>query len=342
MKKILHVVDSLERGGQETFLLDLAITQKKMGYKVEIICIFTGGILIEKAEQNDISVVALTECKYKILGLKKAIDNFKPDVIHTHNRAPAFITLLAKFTYFHKIVNTRHGNGVRGLYWTIAAFFIKKIINVSEDLYQESNFLNRKCLSYKNVVIKNGIVIPTIISNNNNLGRLIIVGRLNSVKNHSLALHIIKECLNQNLPVTLDIVGDGPEYSFIQFEIKSLALEGHVNLLGDRNDVNDLLSHSDLFLLTSLSEGHSIALLEACATGLPAIVSNVGGNSEIVQNNVSGFINELDDVDGFVKNIKILILDRNRRYEMSKSAREWSLENASMESCAKEYLKIYP
>jgi glycosyltransferase involved in cell wall biosynthesis len=345
MKKILHVVDSLDRGGQETFLLDLAITQKSMDYTVLIVCLFKGGILVEKAKENGITVNVVNKPESSTIKMlsyfRKLITGFLPDTIHTHNRRPLIMTILAAPHYARKTINTRHGNGVRGLYWSAAAIFSKGIINVSDDLFQQSNWLNRVLLKAKNSVIKNGILINDKISTGNNIGKILIVGRLNPVKNHLFALQIIQECVHQGLPVSLDVIGDGPCKQDIEKQITTLGLQQSVTLLGDRNDVQELLAKADLFLLTSFSEGHSIALLEACAAGLPAVVSNVGGNGEIIQNGLTGYVRELDSITSIVNDIKNLISDRSLRKKMSGATRQWVTENASMEKCAREYSKVY-
>lgn len=345
MKKILHVVDSLERGGQETFLLDLAITQKTMGYMVMIVCLFKSGILAEKAKENGIAVSILNNPTSSILKrlsyFRKIITNFTPDTIHTHNRRPLIMTMLAAPQHGRKTINTRHGNGVRGLYWSVAAMFAKSIINVSDDLFQQSNWLNRVLLKNRNNVIKNGILITDNVSTGNNIGKILIVGRLNPVKNHSLALQIVKKCISQGLPISLNIIGDGPCKTDIENQIAALDLQNYVTLMGDRNDVQELLANADLFLLTSFSEGHSIALLEACAAGLPAIVSNVGGNGEIIKDGITGYVKDLNDTTSFVSSINNLITDRDLRAKMSDSTRKWVVDNASMEKCANDYSKVY-
>jgi len=345
MKKVLHIVDSLERGGQETFLLDLAITQQNMGCLVEIVCLYKGGILAEKAKKNGITVAIINKPKSslikKLAYLRKIIVEFTPDIIHSHNRRPLIMTILAAPQYARKTINTRHGNGVRGLYWSLAALFAKRIVNVSDDLFQQSNWFNRALLKNKNTVIKNGILINNKVSTGNEVGKILIVGRLNPVKNHLLALQIIKECISQEIPVSLDVIGDGPCKKDIDKKIEELDLGQYVTLLGDRNDVQELLTKADLFLLTSFSEGHSIALLEACAAGLPAIVTNVGGNGEIIQHGSTGYVMELSNIASMVDSIKRLVSDRDLRAGMSTATREWVIENASMENCAREYSTTY-
>lgn len=343
--KIVHIVDSLDRGGQETFLVNLAIEQKKSGHEVIIISFKEEGVLANVAINNGIDVKALSTSTDSILStikaLKGIINRIEPDIIHTHNRRPLFFTFFAVPTERKKIINTRHGNGVRGLYWSLAAIFSNKIINVSDDLFSASNWLNRELLKNKNQVIKNGILIGDKVSNGQSIGQLIMVGRLNQIKNHLLALKVVKQCLLQGVDVSLKIVGDGEEKQSIEEEIKKLGIEKNVSLMGDRSDVNDLLLESDIFVMTSLSEGHSIALLEACAAGIPAVVSKVGGNGEIVQDEKTGFVLELDDIDGFVDAIVTLTKDREVWAEMSVLTRQWVNENASMHSCAENYYDAY-
>ena len=345
MKKIVHIVDSMERGGQEAFILDLTSEQKKMGFDTSVICLYQKGILAEKAESIGIKLISLDGIRLSkkqiIRLLSQHLLKNKYDAIHTHNRQPLFFSILAAPSLRSKIVNTRHGNGVRGIYWTLAALFCKKIVNVSADLFEQSNWINRVLLKHKNEVIKNGINIQKAISTGANIGNLIIVGRLNPVKNHKLALNILKKCLDRGMHVKLTIVGDGQERKTVETEIERLNLQNNVDLLGDRSDVNQLLLNADIFLLTSFSEGHSIALLEASGAGLPSIVTNVGGNAEIVQQNITGWSININDVDMFVDKIQTLINDRDLRYQMSKQAKVWVLNNASITSCAKQYENIY-
>lgn len=343
--KIVHVVDSLDRGGQETFLVNLSIEQKKSGHSVNILCFKEQGVLAEYAERYGVNVHVILSHKnstFEVINkLSQLLKELSPNIIHTHNRRPLFLSLLAAPLCARKIINTRHGNGVRGLYWSLAACFVKEIINVSDDLLIKSNWVNRVLLRYKNKVIKNGILIGDTASRGEFKGKLIMVGRLNHVKNHVLALEVIKQCLLEGIDVSLNIVGEGEERHLIENKIKELNISPNVNLLGDRSDVENLLLEADIFLMTSLSEGHSIALLEACVIGLPAVVSNVGGNGEIVEHKRTGFVVELNDANGFVKAIKFLVENRNTWEDMSLLARKWAINNASINKSMTEYLDIY-
>src|SRR6202008_411602 len=77
----------------------------------------------------------------------------------------------------------------------------------------------------------------------------------------------------------LDLVGDGPDRADLETFCDELELRGHVNFLGFRDDVHELLGQAELFILSSLTEGISLTLLEAAASGLPIVATSVGGNA---------------------------------------------------------------
>ena len=107
----------------------------------------------------------------------------------------------------------------------------------------------------------------------------------------------------------------------LQSFISAESLGEQVELLGNRGDVLRIISSFDLFIMTSLWEGFSIALLEAMATGLPIIATNVGGNPEVIENLDSGIIVSPGDTDGIVKAIIMLINDDDLRQKIGNNAR---------------------
>ena len=110
--------------------------------------------------------------------------------------------------------------------------------------------------------------------------RLIAVGRLKAPKDF---LTLIRACALL-APGSFEalIVGDGPDRAAIEAEIGRLGLEGSVRLAGERADVPELLADSDVFVLSSRSEGLPVSVLEAMAAGLPVVASRVGGLEELV------------------------------------------------------------
>ena len=110
----------------------------------------------------------------------------------------------------------------------------------------------------------------------------LLVGRLVEVKNHERLLRAFAQVVSKRPQATLSIVGEGPLRERLQVLLKNAGLESRVKLLGFRADVREQLLASDAFLLPSLAEGCSISLIEAMATGVPVLGSDVPGIREVM------------------------------------------------------------
>jgi L-malate glycosyltransferase len=124
---------------------------------------------------------------------------------------------------------------------------------------------------------------------------IIMVARLEKVKDHVTAFKALRHVLEKNQRVQLLLVGDGREKEFLVNESKKLNLDGHIKFLGHRNDVMELYPLSDLCLLTSLSESFPLALLEAARAGIPSITTDVGGVRKMIPSPEYGWICRVGD-----------------------------------------------
>ena len=98
---------------------------------------------------------------------------------------------------------------------------------------------------------------------------------------------------------------------------KRLGIENQIHFLGYRNDIKELLQAVDIFLFTSLQEGLARSLMEAMASGLPCIVSNIRGNVDLLEDGRGGFLVPIDEVDAIADKIRILLSDEGLRKKMS-------------------------
>lgn len=128
--------------------------------------------------------------------------------------------------------------------------------------------------------------------------RVVGVGSLNWIKNYEHALLALRRAIDAGADIRLDLVGDGPDRSHLQFAIDDLELGERVRLLGRRtpDEVAEILRRSDVFLHTSCSEGISNAVLEAMATALPVVTTDAGGMREAVRDGIDGFVVPVRDV----------------------------------------------
>ena len=132
---------------------------------------------------------------------------------------------------------------------------------------------------------------------------LISMGDLIKRKNYAIAIEAIAKV--KNIRVHYFICGNGPEEANLRELTKKLGVEKQVHFLGYRSDIKELLKASDAFLFTSKQEGLARSLMEAMASGLPCIVSKIRGNTDLVSNNINGYL--CDNVNEYADSITKLV-----------------------------------
>ena len=219
---------------------------------------------------------------------------------------------------------------------------VKKIITVSDSI-QEYILSDIGLMPEKLVTIHNGIK-PLSVKRSSETGpglRLITVGRLADIKNHRMMLDAVKLVKKEDIAVQLTIVGDGPKRLFLTNYAQRLGIGGNVRFLGFRSDIDSLLAEHDAFVLSSDYEGISIALLEAMSLAKPAIATNVGGISEMIQNGYSGLIVEKGDSRSFADAIIKLALSRDTCLELGNNALQYFNSKFHEDIVIGEYNKLY-
>jgi glycosyltransferase involved in cell wall biosynthesis len=360
---ILHVVDSLEVGGLERTVVRLANSQKRAGHSVTIATVFRNGSLTDALNDSTISVHCLEKRGgFDLSAIRKLREICKNnvDIIHTHNPLPHYYATLASLGIDLHRISTRHDMGLhlkRKRMEDLYQLALKKthaVVLVCEAARERFVF---ESLVPENLasVVYNGIE-PTktperkVNSDKQARKRLQLpedgiligsVGRLNVVKDYETLIRAFS-LLSQSAPQTsLVIAGDGPERKTLENLIKDLNIEERVKLLGERNDIDQLLSHFDVFALTSKTEGFSVALVEAAWAGLPIVATAVGGNQEIVENGRTGFLVPVGDICAVAEKLHVLVSDRELHQNASRLIRAKAEENWSLESMANNYDTIY-
>jgi glycosyltransferase involved in cell wall biosynthesis len=129
------------------------------------------------------------------------------------------------------------------------------------------------------------------------------IARFDPIKNHTMMLKSFSQVLKQQPNTTLIIVGDGENRANIVDCIVSLGIGNNVILTGYKTKPVNYLGLMDVYLLSSFSEGTSMTLLEAMSLSKPCVVTNVGGNPEVIVNGENGFVTPNDDVEAFTQGI---------------------------------------
>lgn len=155
-----------------------------------------------------------------------------------------------------------------------------------------------------------------------------MIGRLVPQKNPQLFISAAAKLRQHIANVRFMLIGDGPLREPLQAEIERAGLRDCCVLMGERHDVPELLRQADLFWLTSDWEGLPNAVLEAMATGLPVVVTDVGGAGEIVRPGQDGYLIHVGDGDALVTRSLALLTDAEQRGRFSRAARDRAEEFA--------------
>lgn len=362
---ILHVVDSLEFGGLERVTTDLAKAQHARGHRVAVFSINTTTGLMPELLAAGIPVVVGGKSRsldWNVLGqLRRTVAERQVEVLHSHNFVPNYHAALAVLGASNApaLVSTCHDMGDRlsnrRLRWLyrLSLLRTRRVAMVGQqvhDRYVSTGMVNAGAAE----TVLNGIPVQRFtgsparrLAARQAMGIAAdvpvigTVGRLVSLKNQRLLIEVLPALLASHPTLRLVLAGDGPLDSALRAQAVSLDVDGQVEFLGQRRDVADLLPGFDIFALPSLTEGLSIALLEACATGAAVVATAVGGNPEIVKTGQTGLLVPADDGPSLRDALAALLGDRALCERLGRNASEWVTAHASIDALCSTYDRFY-
>jgi glycosyltransferase involved in cell wall biosynthesis len=350
--KIIHIITSLNFGGAEIMMLDLARGFSSEFFEIKVATVVRGGSLEEDFKETGIEV-RVFEKKGKVgLGviwkLWRFLRHEKPDIVHTHlfggDTWGRIAAILARVSV---IISTEHNTNldegwVKRKVKKFLSLFTKKIVAVSEAVKKYS-VSRDKIKEKKIIVIPNGINLdkfsgvpekefgdPPVIG---------VVGRLEEQKGHKYlfeALNLIK-----TIPWILWVVGDGSKKNELERLAKDLNLRERIIFLGARRNIPEILSGIDISSFPSLWEGLGLAVLEAAAAGKPIVASRVGGIPEIISDGETGILVEPKNVKSLADGLERVLLGKIDAREMGARAKKMVQEKFGVEKMVEAYDKLY-
>lgn len=296
--RVCHVSLTLKTGGLERLLADLARHHDREICQPEYLAIHEVGRFADEIRAAG-GIVHQLQPAGRLGQIRQMCRLFRTrqfDVVHTHNTYPhIYASLAARLAGVPIVVNTRHGQRA-GHNWRskvpfrLASYLVNQIVTVSDDA-ADLCINDDGIPSHKVRRIWNGIDLSDFtFAGPARQPIAISVARLSVEKDFPTLLRSIPRVIEQIPDFRLKIVGNGPERARLESLICELALQDHVQLLGERSDVPQLLREAGFFVSSSLTEGISLTLLEAMAVGLPVVATSVGGNPEIVLPGKTGYL----------------------------------------------------
>jgi glycosyltransferase involved in cell wall biosynthesis len=282
------------------------------------------------------------------------LKNNKIDIVQTyHFGSDIWGTLIARMAGIKAVISNRRDMGFWRSSHHVIAYrqvngFVKKIV-VNARPIKDMVVKTEGVPPEKIEVIYNGVEFdtPAASVSRTSLGLssgdvvLMHVANLKAVKGHIHLFEALREIRLVRPNVQLVLIGEDMFNGSLQEKAKSMSLGDHIFFLGKRPDVTSLLKLADICVLPSLSEGLSNAILEYMVASKPVVATDVGGNPELVENGVTGFLVPKEDSQKLAEAILILVEDKDLRHSMGKRGREKVVANFSMEGMARRYEQLY-
>lgn len=360
--KIAHVTGVLHFGGKENGIVNLVNALDPDVFENHIFTFVKDGPLTARIDPNRCRVVELGDKlggDYRLyFKLAQQFRRHRIHIAHTHSWATLLEGVIgAKMALVPIVIHGEHGTikadtnahiYVQRVVWRIA----DRVLSVSEELRE------RLCRSIgfpkeRIDVIANGVdligsrPLQSDIDLRATLGlppKAFVfgaVGRLVPVKGYPVLLKACRQVFRDIPEAYLLIAGAGPLRHELDQMAKDYRIAERVKFLGWQPDVQAVLRALDLFVLASHSEGMSNTILEAMASGLPVVATNVGGNPELVIPGDTGLLVPHGDPSALAEALIGLMRDPASRSRMGRRSRQRALENFSMETMARNYSSLY-
>jgi glycosyltransferase involved in cell wall biosynthesis len=285
-----------------------------------------------------------------LLELVRVVRRDRPHIVHANSAKAAALGRLAawltrvpiRIYTVHGWAFTAHGGASSALYGWVERLLgpLTTATICVADSERRAGLEARACAEATTVVIHNGVEPRPVEPRETRSGpcRLVTVGRLQAPKDPLTLVRALAALGHAHETV---IVGDGPDRSAVEAEVRRLGLDSVVRLAGVRNDVAELLAAADLFVLSSRSEGLPLSILEAMAAGLPVVASSVGGVPELVVDGETGLLVPPGDPRSLARAIERLLADAALRGRLGAAGRARVVEHFDLASAQRAHLDLY-
>ncbi len=354
------VVHVMQMAGAERLVVE---TIRRLGPRIRptVFCLDAQGSLGAELERDGIEVVVFGRRPGLDLNvasrLAQEIRRRHIHVVHAHQYTPFFYAALAKLRtgarfrliltehgrHYPDLVSARRRLGNRLLLARLADR-INAVCAFSANALAAHDGFPRERID----IIPNGIDLAEYdraMAPASGLpdGRRFIttIARFHPVKDHATLIRAFAKIAARFPEVDLLLAGEGPLKHDLESLAATLKVTDRVRFLGVRRDVPALLEASTIFALTSVSEGASLTVLEAMAAGRPIVLTDVGGNPELVRRNVDGLLAPRGDVEGIAEAFARLLADPGLAATLGDSAAQRVRREFLLDRTIEQYYELY-
>lgn len=366
MIRVGHTIYAFKEGGMERGLLNIVNHGDPSRFTHTIICLTEAGAFARQITSASCQVIELHKYPGHDFGvirkIASAASQCRLDILHARGWPTLVETAVAaRLARVKATVYGFHGKTMSDLSQrsllrrAVQALTIRAYRNVvTLNSRMRSDFAREAWLPESRIaVIANGVDVTRFSPGRKNeavrkqyglpADRLIVgnVARLDPVKNHEVLLHAVAKIAKHRRPPFVLIIGDGDHRPVLEQLIKALGLTNHVLLPGYREDIPSFLSCMDVYVQSSHYEGFSNTVLEAMASGLPIVASDVGGTRDLFLEGQEGRFFAPNDAQGLADVLTKFQENELLRKAMGDRARRRAAETFSLEAMVRQYEALY-
>lgn len=349
---IIHLLTSLNVGGTEKFLLTL-VQHQVLNHQLEIIVMKEEGTVASLLRHNGFQVSKISS----LFRLYSHLKNKKVDILHTHLfRANIIGRIIGTLAGVNIIVSSQQSIDAwkKPWHWWIERFSARYVHRIIANSYAAKNALihkggipeNKIYVSYIGIDLKtfkptkDPLQIYEELHIPHEKKIVAYIGRLHREKGSHYIPGIIEKTISRDKKIIFLIIGTGPLQNYVKKNVGIKKLSEYVIMLDERMDVANIMNASSVFFLPSCEESFANAALEAMAMAKPVVITDVGGNRELVETGIDGFLVPPHNPEAVAERILELLSDTDRASAISINARK-KAETFDMDETLKTIDAVY-
>jgi len=361
--RVLFLITGLAYAGAETQVVRLATGLKAHGWEVRVVSMTLPKGYVVELEAAGIPVASLGIQRklpdpQPIFHLAQLIRSWQPDIVHSFMvHANLFARLVRPMSPIPVLIcsarSTDEGGHLRELLYRFTDHLCDLTTQVSYaglERYIQVGAVPRHKIRF----LPNGIDTACFRPDQEARMRLreylgvgdafvwIAVGRFNILKDYPNMLIAFSHVIRTHPETLLIIIGDGSLRPAMEELVGKLGMKDRVRFLGIRRDIQELMNAADAYVMSSSVEGMANVLLEASATGLPIVATDVGGNPQVVRDGETGFLVPPKDPEALTgAMVRLMDISEEERRWMGEAGRQYAEDNYSLDRVVEMWEALY-
>jgi L-malate glycosyltransferase len=361
--RVLSVIGNLMVGGTESYVARMAREIRKYGVDMEICALELEGPLLKSLEESGVRVHGTPYASRiqssntltlfrTVSAIRRIVAEGRFDIVHTYLFWSDVLGVSgARLAGCRRVIESRRS--LHGWTHTPSAFFhgLEQVTNLfAHEVIANSKVALLDAQAHEpflpriRSVLYNGVDVEDYEPARPRLDgplRIVTVGVLAPRKGQEFAIEALAILIGSGVDATLALVGSGPDEAMLRRKASDAGIGDRVNFAGEQLDPRPYLAGADLFLLPSRQEGFSNALLEAMATALPVVATDVGGNAEAFIDGAGGRLVRPQQPAAMAAAIAELAKHRSKLAEMGRVNRQRVAELYTLEASARNLARWY-